>query len=300
MPDQSPLRRGLGAALIACVIWGLLPLYFRALHGVPAPEVVANRIVWSLILLLAILAWRRSLPELWAVLRQPRLLLTLVASALFIGVNWLVYIWAVQHGHVLAGSLGYFLNPLISVMLGALVLGERLGRLQWLAVAVAGCGVALLGLQAFDALWISLALAFSFGFYGLIRKMAPVGPLVGLTVETLVLGPIALGFMAYWQARGQLAFTVAPPSLMALLVAAGPLTTIPLMLYAFAAQRLRLSTLGLTQYIGPTLQLGLGLLVFHEPLTPAHSVAFPLIWAGLALYSWSAWQQSRPATQRPA
>ena len=283
--------RGLAAAVGAYALWGVLPLYFRAVGAVPPLEIVAHRIAWSVLLLLAILYFRKRLGGLVEVFSSRRLLLPLVASACLIAVNWLVYIWAVQNGHVIAASLGYFLNPMLNVLLGFAFLRERLTRVQWVAVAFAGVGVVVLAAGALSTLWISLALAASFGLYGLIRKIVPTGPMVGLSAETIILLPAALAGLVWWSSTGALTFG-ASASLQTdlLLAASGAVTALPLLLFAFAAQRLTLATMGLVQYIGPSIQLLLGLLLFREPLTTAHLIAFPLIWTGLAIYSWSAWR----------
>ncbi len=283
----------MAAGIAAYALWGIMPIYFRALDGVDALEIVANRIVWSVLLLLVILVFRARIATLIATLRSARLLLPLIASALLIAANWLIYIWAVQNDHVIAASLGYFLNPVINVLLGFLVLGERLSRMQWVAVACAGAGVAVLAAGAMATLWISVSLALSFALYGLIRKMAPTGPMVGLTVETIVLLPAALGVIGWMAAAGTLSLFHSGPAIDGLLMLSGAITAIPLLLFAFAAQRLTLAVVGLLQYLAPTIQFLLGLFLFHEPLRPAHLVAFPLIWLGLAIYSIAAWHRAR-------
>ncbi len=286
-------RRGMTAGIAAYALWGIMPIYFRALDGVDALEIVANRILWSVLLLLVILVFRARIATLIATLRSARLLLPLIASALLIAANWLIYIWAVQNDHVIAASLGYFLNPVINVLLGFVVLGERLSRMQWVAVACAGAGVAVLAAGAMATLWISVSLALSFALYGLIRKMAPTGPMVGLTVETIVLLPAALGVIGWMGAAGTLSLFHSGPAIDGLLMLSGAITAIPLLLFAFAAQRLTLATIGLLQYLAPTIQFLLGLFLFHEPLRPAHLIAFPLIWLGLAIYSAAAWHGTR-------
>ena len=290
---KSPAATGLYAAFAAYALWGIMPVYFHALVGVPPLEIVAHRIIWSVFLLLLILLLRGRLAGLWETLVNWRLISPLIASALLIAVNWLLYIWAVQNGHILAASLGYFLNPILNVLLGFAVLGERLSRAQWCAVALAGAGVIVLGVGALSTLWISISLAVSFGVYGLIRKMTPAGPMVGLTAETLVLLPFALLGMVYWTANDSLAFGNAVAAKDALLIAAGVITAVPLLLFAFAARRLRYATMGLIQYLGPTIQMMLGLFLYGEAMSLAHKVAFPLIWGALALYSWSAIRQHR-------
>ena len=292
-PTQTLDRRGLGFGLGAYLIWGFLPLYFILLAGVTAGEIVADRVVWSLVLLIGILAVAGRFGKLMAVLRTPRTLGLLTISAALISVNWLIYIWAVQNGHVLAASLGYFLNPLVNVLLGVVVLGERMTRLQMAAVVLAAAGVAVLAMGAGAGLWISLTLAFSFAFYGLVRKVAPVESLEGLTVETALLTPFALAYMAWLASNDALVFGDAP-MLTALLVLAGAVTAVPLLLFAGAARRLPYSTLGLLQYLAPTLQFLLAITVFGEVMTTAHVVCFALIWSGLALYVLSSVRKPRP------
>lgn len=293
-PPQSIDRTGLIQGLGAYLIWGLLPLYFVALKDVAAGEVVASRIGFSLLFLgLVMLAMRRFGP-LRAALRNWRIMAALVASALLISVNWLVYIWAVQNGHVLAGSLGYFLNPLINVLLGVVVLKERLTRVQAGAVALAGVGVAVLAAGAGDALWISLTLGLSFGLYGLVRKMASVGALEGLTIETAILTPIAVAYLAWLAGHGGLTFGQETQTTI-LLVVAGIVTAVPLLLFAASARRLPYATIGLLQYVAPTIQFLLAVAVLGEALTVPHIICFACIWAGLALYvSGSVWKARRP------
>lgn len=272
------------------MVWGIIPLYFKALASVDAGEVVAHRILWSLPLLLAILWWRAELPAIRAALVVPRTGALLVLTSLFIAGNWIVYVLAVNGGHVLAASLGYFISPLLTVMLGALVLGERLQRLQWLAVAIAGAGVAVLGVGAWQTLWISLALAGLWALYSLARKVAVVDAMPGLAVETGLLLPVALGWIAWQMAQGQAHAFGQDVAIDALLLGAGAVTALPLLLFNLAVKKISFATIGLIQYIAPSIQFVLAIFLFREPLTTAHLVAFPLIWAGLGLYSWSAWR----------
>lgn len=292
-PAASLDRRGLGFGLGAYLIWGFLPLYFLLLAGVTAGEIVADRIVWSLVLLIGILAVAGRFGKLLAVLRDTRTLGLLAISAALISVNWLVYIWAVQHDHVLAASLGYFLNPLVNVLIGVVVLGERLTRTQMAAVALAAAGVIVLAVGAGAGLWISLTLAVSFAFYGLVRKVAPVESLEGLTIETGLLTPIALGYMAWLASNDALVFGDAA-GMTGLLVLAGAITAVPLLLFAGAARLLPYSTLGLLQYLAPTLQFLLAITVFGEVMTLSHIVCFALIWSGLALYVFGSVRRPRP------
>ncbi len=297
---QPIARAALAQAVGAYFIWGFLPVYFNLLKAVPPLEVVAHRIVWSVLLLLAMLYFRRRLAALWEALTTRAMLVPMTATALLIGGNWLIYIWAVTNGHVAAASLGYFLNPLLNVLLGYLFLKERLTRWQWLAVALAGLGVAILATGALDALWISLSLALSFGLYGLIRKVAPVGPMVGLASETIILLPLALGALAVWTVHGSGHFGTLGTQTDALLLAAGVVTAVPLLLFASAARQMPYATIGLIQYIGPTIQFLLAIFLYREPLTTTHLVTFPLIWAGLMLYSWDMWRLSRSGSEAPS
>jgi chloramphenicol-sensitive protein RarD len=278
------MRRGLLAAFGAYGLWGLLPLFFRLLHHVDPVEIVTQRVLWSLLLILTLLALRRGLPPFIAALRDRRLVLSLAGSALMIGINWLTYVWAVNDGHVVAASLGYFLNPLVSVTLGVLVLKERLRRPQMLAIAVASVGVAILAASALTTLWISLALAFSFAFYGLLRKMTPVAPMTGLGVETLLLTPLAIAYLFWELGHGGVGFGQDAPTT-ALLIISGAVTTVPLVLFAMAAQRLPMATLGLMQYLAPTLQFLCGVLLFGERLSAGQMASFGLIWLGLLLFA---------------
>ena len=276
---------GLAAAVGAFVLWGLFPLYLKPLSVVPALEVTAHRIVWCVLLVFAWLAVRGELRTVAEALANPASRRRLVASALLISVNWLVYVWAVTHERTVEASLGYFINPLFNVVLGVLVLGERLNRVQWLAVALAAAGVAYLTVLAGQPPWIALVLAFSFGLYGLIRKVVTVEAVPGLATETLLLLPFALAFLVWSEAQGTGSLGHAGPGINAMLVGLGLVTALPLALFAFGARRIRLSTLGLVQYLGPTLQFLIGVLVFREPFSSARAVGFVLIWVALAVYA---------------
>ncbi len=281
--SSTPDRAGLVFGAGCYALWGVLPLYIHLLQDVPALQVLAHRVLWSLLLLVVVIVLlRRARPILAAA--RGRTLLYLVASAALIAINWLVYIWAVQHHHVLEASLGYFINPLVNVALGVAVLGERLRRLQGVAIAVAAAGVAILAISGGGALWISLALAASFGLYGLVRKVAAIDALGGLTVETLLLAPASLALLFHAGQVGQGAFGQSA-GLDWLLVLAGPVTAAPLLLFAAAARRLPLATLGLLQYIAPSLQFAEAVLFFGEPVRLVHIVTFALIWTGCALYA---------------
>lgn len=272
------------AALGAYGLWGLLPIFFRLLHHVDPVEIVTQRILWSLLLILTLLALRNGIGPMIAVLRDRRLLLALAGSAVMIAINWLVYVWAVNDGHVVATSLGYFLNPLVNVALGVLVLKERLRRGQMLAIGFAAVGVAILAASAITTLWISLTLAFSFAFYGLIRKMTPVAPMTGLGVETLLLAPLAVAYLLWEASHGPIGFGQ-DMSTTALLIIAGLVTTVPLVLFATAARSLPMATLGVLQYLAPTLQFVCGVVLFGETLSLGQMLSFGLIWVGLILFA---------------
>lgn len=276
---------GLAYAALAFVIWGLFPLYFQFIREVPPLEVLLHRIVWSLLFVLAVLAWQRRWAWLRQAWRQPRLLALFGGCALLLAVNWLVYVLAVQSGHVVDASLGYFINPLFNVLLGVLVLRERLRPLQWVAVALAACAVLWLTWQAGRLPWIALTLAGTFGVYGLLRKTAPLGPLEGLALEGLLLAPLALPALLWWTFTQDGVLHHGPLSMVGWLLLAGPLTALPLLFFAAGARRLKLATLGLVQYISPSLQLLLAVAVFNEALAPQRLLGFVLIWTALALVS---------------
>ncbi|WP_275897544.1 EamA family transporter RarD [Sphingobium estronivorans] len=282
--EAARTRASLFAALGAYGMWGLLPIFFRLLHHVAPVEIVAQRVLWSLILILSVLGARRSLPALLTVLRNPRLILPLGASGLLIGANWLTYVWAVNSGHVIASSLGYFLNPLVSVGLGVVVLKEKLRRWQIAAIVIAATGVAIMAASALTTLWISVALALSFALYGLVRKLTPVLPMLGLGAETMLLTPLALVYLLWLSHHGGLAFG-SDGGTTALLIVSGAVTTVPLVLFAMAAQRLPMAMLGLMQYVAPTLQFLSGILLFGETLSRGQLMSFALIWLGLILFA---------------
>ena len=272
------------AALGAYGLWGLLPIFFKLLHEVAPVEVVSQRVIWSLLLILGVLAARRGLGPLLSAFRDSKLLLPLAGSALFIGINWVTYVWSVNNDHVIAASLGYFLNPLVNVALGVLVLKEKLRRAQVLAIALATLGVAIMAAAALTTLWISVLLALSFAFYGLIRKMTPVPPMAGLGVETLILTPFALAYLLWLSAHGGISLGT-NAYVTWLLIASGALTTIPLVLFAMAAHRLPMATLGLMQYLAPSLQFLCGVFLYGEKLSHGQMASFALIWLGLILFA---------------
>lgn len=287
------MNPGVLYAALAYTAWGLFPIYFHQVGNVPALEVVVHRTLWALVFLLGVLLVRRQWAWFAAVLRQPRVLGAFALSALLLSANWLVYVWAVHNQHVLDASLGYFILPLVNVAMGYVFLHERPRPGQWAAVAVAAAGVAWLALQTGRLPWIALALALTFGFYGLLRKVATLGALEGLALETLMLSPLALGVLGYWAAQGQGVLVQGDAASLGWLMLAGPLTAIPLLLFAAGARRIPFTTLGVLQYISPTLQLLMGVWLFHEPLPGVRLFGFVLIWIALVLYTLESWWSSR-------
>lgn len=276
---------GAAAAALAYCLWGIFPLYIKQVASVSPLEIVAHRSVWCLVFMLVLLAFLKRFAWLRDALRQPRTLAVFAASALLLSANWLIYVWAVNNGRVLDASLGYFINPLFNVLLGFLVLKERPRAGQWAAVALAAAGVLWLTLGAGQLPWVALVLAASFGLYGLLRKTAPLGAIEGLTLETLVLAPLMAVLLAWFVFSGTGRFTHGGAALDAWLLLAGPFTAVPLLLFAYGARRVTLATLGLLQYLGPSIQFLLGVYVYHEPFDPARFVGFGLIWAALVVYS---------------
>ncbi len=276
-------RLGLAYGFAAYGSWGVLPLYFKAVQAAPTLELLSHRVVWAQLLLLGLTLRAGLGPELRAALVPGRTLLLVLIGTVLIAFNWLMYIWAVTGGRVMEASLGYYINPLVNILLGVVVLGERLARpVQW-AVLIAGGGVAWLTLQAGEPPWLSLALAVSFALYGLVRKLLPLGALVGLTLETGLLLPFAIAYLAWATDAGRLVFRTHGIGFDLLLLLAGPVTAVPLLFFTGAARRLPLTTLGFLQYLSPSIQFLLALTVFGERFTAARGVAFACIWVALAL-----------------
>jgi chloramphenicol-sensitive protein RarD len=279
------VQRGLLATVAAFLIWGLLPLYLRPLRSVPPLEVMSHRILWSAVLLLAWLGFRGGYRDVASALADGRTRWRLMLCALLISCNWLGFVWAVSVGRTLDASLGYFINPLLNVLLGVLVLSERLTRLRWAAVSLATAGVLWLALAAGEVPWIALMLASSFATYGLIRKIIPVEAVVGLAAETTLLAPLALGYLVFVQLHGGGTFGSGQGWLTPWLMLGGLVTALPLGLFAYGARQIPYATVGLIQFLGPTLQFATGLFVFGEPFSGTRSFGFALIWTALGVYA---------------
>lgn len=287
--------KGLAAGLGAFVIWGLFPLYLKPLQAVGTLEVIAHRVAWSCVFIFIVMLVRRELGQVRAVLTNPALLWRLCVSAGLITVNWVVYVFAVANGHVIETSLGYFINPLLNVLLGLVFLRERLNPAQWISVGLATVAVLYMSVISGNPPWISLTLAAAFGLYGFVRKVIPVEALPGLAVETFLLLPVAAGYLIWLELTGVGALGHSGGGIDALLLGSGPITAVPLFLFAYGARLIPYSTMGLIQYLAPSLQLVLGLAVFGESLEHSRAVGLALIWAGLAIYTIDGmWRTRRP------
>lgn len=287
------VKKGVLAGVAAYTLWGLLPVYWKALQTVPALEILVHRTVWSLVFVLILQAILRRWDWLRLVRQQPRMLRIFLGSTVLLSLNWLTYIWAVNAGHVVDASLGYFINPLVSVLLGMIFLGERLRPWQGVAVGLAAASVLYLTLGLGSLPWIALVLAGTFGFYGLLRKTAPLGSMEGLSVETALLSLPALAYLLALEATGQGSFGHAGATTSLLLAFTGVVTAVPLLLFAWAARNTTLATVGILQYIAPTFQFLLGLLVYHEPFSPARLLGFGGVWLALVIYTGEALMQER-------
>ena len=285
----------LGGAFAASAysLWGIAPLYFKQIDFIAATEILVHRIVWSCLLLLLVLLALKQGAQLIRLLRQPKLILWLLFTALILGVNWGLFIWAVNSDHMLEASLGYYINPLLNVLLGMLFLGERLRALQWLALGLAATGVVIQVVIFGSIPWVALALAGSFAVYGLLRKKLAVEAITGLFVESLLLLPLALLYWLHYADSSAVNMLNNSTTLNLLLVAAAFVTTIPLLCFIAGARRLQLSTMGFFQYIGPSLMFVFGVWLYHEPLQPASLITFGFIWLALFIYSMDAWRHLR-------
>jgi rarD protein len=285
--------QGMLYALTAFLIWGIAPLYFKHIGFVPAEEIVTHRIIWSCLFLILLVWWTKTGRQVLEVFQHPRYLALLTLTALLIAANWLLFIWAINHDHMLESSLGYFINPLLNILLGMLFLGETLRRWQWFAVALAVIGVVLQIVMLGTFPWIALTLAGSFAVYGLIRKKIAVDSLTGLLIETLVLMPVATWYLFIHANSATSQLSQNPLSLNLWLFAAGIITTVPLLCFTAGAKRLRLSTIGFFQYLGPSLMFIFAITLYHEPIVWQKWLTFLLIWSALVLFSWDAWRQNK-------
>lgn len=292
-------KTGLVLAFGTYLIWGLFPIYWKWLKEVQALELLAHRILWSFVFLFVFVLAARNAQDFRASIRNRKVLRTYLLAALLIGLNWLVYVWAVNSGFIVETSLGYFINPLISVALGMVFLRERLRPLQWLPVGLAAAGVAYLTFAYGRLPWIALTLAFSFGVYGLVKKVAPLGSVYGLTLETGILFLPALTYLLMQEFNGQAAFLRAGWTIDLLLVGAGLVTTVPLLMFASAARRIPLTMIGLMQYLAPTLQFLLGVLVYREPFSRNQAIGFGLVWAALLIFWLENWAAARAMRAEP-
>lgn len=292
---MSESRRGLAYGIAAYGLWGIAPMFWKLLGGVSWVEILAHRVVWGVLAFGAIAGAAAAGPVLRAAARDRRTVAAMALSGMLLVINWGTFIWSVANGHILDASLGYFVIPLLSVGLGMLVLGERMRRLQWIAIAAAAIGVAIQTWYAVGAPWISVVVAASFGIYGLIRKIARVDSLVGSTLETALLVPVATGYLAVLALRGGGQLGHATTGTQLLLISTGVVTALPLLCFNSAARRLPLSTLGFLQYLGPTLQFLLAIGVYGEPFAQVQLIAFGFIWIGLAVFSVDLVRQSRGA-----
>jgi chloramphenicol-sensitive protein RarD len=278
-------RQGFLYALGAYTIWGIFPIYWKALHQVSAIELIGHRIIWSFLTLLSVLTFSGQVGVFWNYLSHSQTRRYYLLAALLISVNWLVYVWGVNTGHIVETSLGYFINPLLSVFLGVVVLRERLRPLQWLPILLAAAGVLYLTLVYGRVPWIALTLAFTFALYGLVKKLAPLNSLHGLSLETAILFLPALAYLLYEEIQGRATFLHTDTRTTLLLLAAGLVTTVPLLMFASAARRIPLSAIGLMQYIAPSLQFLIGVLIYHEPFNRHHLLGFSLVWMALAIFA---------------
>lgn len=291
---SSAGTRGALAATVAFLFWGLVPLYWKQMQSVPASELIAHRIVWSLLFLCGVMALQRSLASLWSAFRNPKAMWISSLSGLVLAGNWIIYVWAVNSGHVIESSLGYFLTPLGNVAMGYLLLHERLRPLQWAAIAFAVFGVGVLLVGAGHVPWIALTIAATWSVYGILKKKSPLGSMTSLAMETLILFPVAAGFLFWRGIMGEGVLGQVSVQLHVLILSMGVVTSIPLVLFAYGAKRLRLATLGLLQYLSPTVQFLIGLYVYHEPFDSIRFQACMLIWCGLIIYTLdSFWTQRR-------
>lgn len=297
VPSADGASSGLIYAILAYGAWGLFPIYWKWFGDTPAVEVLSHRMIWSMAFVLILLVAQRRLPELVAVRRSPQTLKLLILGAILLALNWGLYIYGVNTERVVETSLGYFINPLLTIVLGMVVMKERLNRVQWAAVAIAMVGVGNFIVAFGQVPWIAFGLACSFGFYGLVRKLAAISPMIGLAVETFVIAPFMLLLVIYWDIKG--VGVLGTSGIMTLLcIGAGVVTSMPLLWFTNATKRLQLSTMGFMQYIAPSIQLMLGVFLYHEAFTQAHAITFGCIWTALGIYSVNSWLTTRQDSAR--
>jgi len=277
-------KSGFIATLSAYVIWGLLPIYWKLLATVSSEEILAHRIVWSFIFLLLLLSLQKALPKFTGALKNPFTRRLFFLNGLIISMNWFIYIWAVNHNFIVEASLGYYINPIVSIIFGVFFFREKLSRIEWLAILLATIGVLILTIGYGKFPWISLALAFSFGFYGVVKKQRPLESTVSLTIETLAPLPIAILFLGYMGISGQETFTSSPFVMIGLFLT-GIITAVPLLLFGFGAQRIPFTVVGFLQFVAPTLSLAIGVLLYDEPFTRTHLIAFTFIWSAALVFT---------------
>lgn len=288
-------QKGLLYALCCYLLWGLFPLYWYPLthSGIDAGQLLAQRIVWSALFSVVLVAVFKQTHVLLDALRRPKTLLVFTCSATAIGLNWLIFLWAISNNHVLEASLGYFISPLFSMLLGRLFFNEHFNRIQLVAIVLAAIGIFWLALPAGQVPWVALLLTLTFGLYGLLRKTAPLDALPGLALETLLLLPFALAYLGWLAQQGQLVFVSLPPLLLATLIGSGIVTTVPLLLFAAGARRISMSDLGIIQYVSPTIQFLLGLFLFGEAFDVSRFIGYGWVWLGVAVYLFGIWHQQR-------
>lgn len=284
LATRRQMRFGMLAGVGTYIIWGVVPIFFKQINTIPAGEVIAHRVMWSLLFMALYLFFTQGFATVKTVLRAPRQLIRIAIAALLVGTNWLIFVYGVNEGRILETSLGYFILPLLNVALGVIVLNEKLRRFQWLAVGLAAIGVTIEAIRVGGLPWISLSLAATFGFYGLMRKQLPLDSANGLFLETACMTPLALGYLIWLSLNGQSHFG-ATMQVDLLLAATGLVTAIPLLLFAIAARRLPLSTIGFLQYIAPSISFMIAIFLYHEPMDAHRALGFAMIWAALVVYS---------------
>lgn len=298
MQHNVSQARGITSAIAAYTVWGIVPVFWKQITDIPPWETLAHRVVWSMLFMVGWLAASRQIPALLQALGQLRALRLLIVSGLVIGINWGIYIYAIGIDRILESSLGYFISPLGTILLGVLFFHERLSRAQWLAIALAGVGVGLLALRSHQIPYISLILAFSFATYGAIRKRVHVSPLIGTCIETMVMAPVAITYLMWLGGQGALVSLTAPTTIQWLLVCTGVVTSMPLLWFSAAARALPMVVLGFLQFLAPTLQFLMAVCVYHEPFDATKFFSFLWVWSAIAVFIWDSWYRSR--AMRPA